>query len=157
MDESTTYDHEAADADHRLLQSCVDALTVHHLLAKHAHWNLSGPGFNVVHQLLDRVHDDATGLVDVLAERIAVTGGSPSAWPAVDGEWFSLGRDGVEEHLTRVTAHMSEVIALLDRAQRAFEHDYVTQDALVNASATLQFNRWLLSSESASARQRSSS
>ena len=42
---------------------------------KQAHWTLRGPNFIGMHELLDDLHEQVEGKVDLVAERIAVLGG----------------------------------------------------------------------------------
>lgn len=44
--------------------------------AKQAHWNVKGPHFMSLHQLFDKIAEDAEGYVDVIAERIVQLGGT---------------------------------------------------------------------------------
>ena len=41
------------------------------LVIKQAHWNLKGPTFIAVHELLDEMRDDIDEHVDIIAERVA--------------------------------------------------------------------------------------
>lgn len=42
---------------------------------KQAHWNVKGRDFFQLHELFDKIHDEAEGFVDTLAERITALGG----------------------------------------------------------------------------------
>jgi starvation-inducible DNA-binding protein len=44
--------------------------------AKQAHWNVRGPGFLSLHELFDKVYEEMSGYVDVIAERASQLGGS---------------------------------------------------------------------------------
>jgi starvation-inducible DNA-binding protein len=43
--------------------------------AKQAHWNVKGPHFIALHELFDRINDDAENNVDEIAERVVQFGG----------------------------------------------------------------------------------
>jgi starvation-inducible DNA-binding protein len=45
------------------------------LQAKQAHWNVKGPSFIALHELFDKVAEDAETYVDLVAERIVQLGG----------------------------------------------------------------------------------
>ncbi len=58
-----------------LLQSClVDSIDLT-LQAKQAHWNVKGPSFIALHELFDKVAEDAETYLDLIAERIVQLGG----------------------------------------------------------------------------------
>lgn len=46
-----------------------------------AHWNMAGPNFIAVHEMLDPQVDEVLAMADETAERIAALGGSPSGRP----------------------------------------------------------------------------
>ena len=43
--------------------------------AKQAHWNVKGPEFFQLHELFDKLADEAEGYVDLIAERVTALGG----------------------------------------------------------------------------------
>jgi len=45
------------------------------LRAKQAHWSVKGPSFISLHELFDKVYDEAAGWVDLIAERAVQLGG----------------------------------------------------------------------------------
>jgi starvation-inducible DNA-binding protein len=45
------------------------------LQAKQAHWNVKGPDFIALHELFDKVTEEAEGFADLIAERIVQLGG----------------------------------------------------------------------------------
>ena len=45
------------------------------LQAKQAHWNVKGPNFIALHELFDKVTEEAEGFADLIAERIVQLGG----------------------------------------------------------------------------------
>jgi starvation-inducible DNA-binding protein len=46
------------------------------LQTKQAHWNVKGPSFIALHELFDKVADEAREFVDLIAERITTLGGT---------------------------------------------------------------------------------
>lgn len=63
------------------LQERLVGMTDLALTLKHIHWNVVGPNFIAVHQMLDPQYDGVSAMVDELAERISTLGGSPSGLP----------------------------------------------------------------------------
>ena len=51
------------------------------LTLKHIHWNVVGPAFIGVHEMLDPQVDAVRAMVDETAERIATLGGEPNGLP----------------------------------------------------------------------------
>ena len=51
------------------------------LVLKHAHWNVAGPNFIAVHEMLAPQVDEVLAMADETAARIAALGGSPSGRP----------------------------------------------------------------------------
>ena len=58
-----------------LLQERLHACNGLHLTLKHVHWNVVGPQFIAVHEMIDPQVDDVRAMADDLAERIATLGG----------------------------------------------------------------------------------
>lgn len=66
-----------------LTDRLADAIDLH-ARAKHAHWNVTGPNFIAVHELLDKIADHAESAADEIAERIRAVGHhAPGLLPAV--------------------------------------------------------------------------
>src|SRR4051794_19025110 len=88
----------------RVLQTRLDALNDLALTLKHIHWNVVGPHFIAVHEMLDPQVDAVRLMVDAIAERIATLGGAPVGTPgalvaARTWDDYSIGRAGAIEHL----------------------------------------------------------
>src|SRR3954468_22093697 len=74
------------------------------LTLKHVHWNVVGPHFIAVHEMIDPQVEAVRAMVDATAERIATLGSSPQGTPgalvaARSWDDYSLGRAGTQEHL----------------------------------------------------------
>ena len=61
-----------------VLQSRLHDLNELHLSLKHAHWNVTGPGFIAVHEMIDPQVDTVRNFVDDIAERMATLGATPN-------------------------------------------------------------------------------
>src|SRR5690242_2658674 len=63
------------------LQQRLNALNDLALTLKHVHWNVVGPQFIAVHEMLDPQVEAVRGFADEIAERIATLGASPVGTP----------------------------------------------------------------------------
>lgn len=134
-----------------VLQARLYDLNDLHLTLKHAHWNVTGPGFIAVHEMIDPQVDTVREFVDAIAERMATLGASPNGLAAamVAGrplsEDYPVGRARVTEHLQA----LNEVYTRVIEAQRvAIEkvagNDPITEDLLIGQSAELEKFQWFL-------------
>src|SRR5690554_4207284 len=88
-----------------VLQARLHALNDLALTLKHVHWNVVGPHFIAVHEMLDPQVVAVREMVDVVAERIATLGAAPLGTPGALVEartWadYKLGRASTTDHLT---------------------------------------------------------
>ncbi|MGN6599845.1 MAG: Dps family protein [Actinomycetes bacterium] len=133
-----------------LLQQRLNALTDLHLTLKHVHWNVVGPNFISVHEMLDPQVDAVRGMSDAVAERIATLGFSPVGTPGKlveDRSWddYSLGRAGAIEHLGALEVVYRGVISDHRDAMRETEElDPVTQDLLIDQLKDLELFQWFI-------------
>ena len=74
-------DEAAADKVRGILQERLVALTDLHLTLKHIHWNVVGPNFIAVHEMIDPQVEEVRLFTDNIAERIATLGGEPLGTP----------------------------------------------------------------------------
>ena len=134
----------------RLLQDRLNALTDLHLTLKHIHWNVVGPHFIAVHEMLDPQVDAIRLMADTLAERIATLGAEPKGTPgalvsARTWDDYSLNRAGALEHLAALNLVYDGVISdhrgAIDSTE---EPDPVTQDILIGQSAQLEQYQWFV-------------
>ncbi|MGO1407222.1 MAG: DNA starvation/stationary phase protection protein Dps [Brachybacterium sp.] len=132
------------------LQDRLHAMNDLHLTLKHAHWNVTGPHFIAVHEMLDPQVDLVRGYADELAERIAQLGGSPVGTPGrlvSDRSWsdYSLGKAGTQEHLQALDEVYDGVIASSRKAiTLAGELDPITEDMLIGQTAELEKFQWFM-------------
>lgn len=133
-----------------LLQGRLDATTDLHLTLKHVHWNVVGPHFIAVHEMLDPQVDAVREMSDDLAERIATLGGSPVGTPGAlvksrTWEDYSIGRAATQEHLGALDLVYQGVITDYRTDIDTMEElDPVTQDMLIGHTEKLELFHWFI-------------
>ena len=141
-----------ADANriNELLQNRLTALIDLELTLKHIHWNVVGPSFIGVHQMIDPQVDAVRLMVDALAERLATMGGMPVGTPGYVAEnrsWedYSILRATTMEHLGALDVVYSGVVKDHRAAAEELEDlDLVTQDMLVGQLDQLEQFQWFV-------------
>jgi starvation-inducible DNA-binding protein len=122
------------------------------LTLKHIHWNVVGPNFSGVHEMLDTQHSGAQSMIDALAERIATLGGVPCGLPGRlvgDRTWtdYELDRADSLSHLGALDVVYRGVISDHRRAMEITGAvDKVTEDLLITQTATLEKYQWFVRS-----------
>ncbi|WP_430753908.1 Dps family protein [Micrococcus luteus] len=135
-----------------ILQGRLHALNDLQLTLKHAHWNVVGPGFIGVHEMLDPQIELVRGMVDVLAERIATLGVSPAGTPGAlvaARAWddYTLGRASTLEHLAALDLVYDGVVTDHRAAiELAGDLDPVSEDMLIGQVAQLELFQWFMRS-----------
>ncbi|UZJ23951.1 DNA starvation/stationary phase protection protein [Rhodococcus antarcticus] len=133
-----------------LLQDRLHAYNDLHLTLKHAHWNVVGPNFISVHEMIDPQVEAVRGFADAVAERIATLGGSPKGTPGsivAERQWedYSIGRDTVIAHLAALDVVYQGVISSVrDVIAKTGELDPITEDMLIGQSAELELFHWFV-------------
>jgi starvation-inducible DNA-binding protein len=133
-----------------ILQDRLNALNDLHLTLKHVHWNVIGPNFIAVHEMLDPQVDTARAYADAVAERIATLGGEPLGTPGaiVAGRtWddYDLKRATVAEHLSALDRVYVGVCQDHRKAFGALEDlDMVSSDMLVGQTDQLEQYQWFV-------------
>ncbi len=141
---------ETAQKISEILQERLNSLTDLHLTLKHIHWNVVGPNFIAVHEMLDTQVDAVREMADEVAERIATLGHTPVGTPgavASGRTWkdYSLGRATTSQHLAGLDLVYNGVVSDHRRAFAAFEElDLVTQDILVEQTEQLEQLQWFV-------------
>jgi starvation-inducible DNA-binding protein len=141
-----------ADAERviTLLQDRLHAANDLHLTLKHVHWNVVGPHFIAVHEMIDPQVEAVRGFADDLAERIATMGGSPKGTPGsiVDNrtwEEYSLGRGTTQEHLGALDLVYQGVISSYREGIKELgELDPVTEDMFISQTDKLELFHWFI-------------
>ncbi len=145
-----TLDEGTANKVNDMLQGRLDSLVDLALTLKHIHWNVVGPGFIGVHEMLDEHVTGVRDMSDELAERIATLGGIPNGLPGQLTErrtWddYALGRGVVEAHLGALDVVYDGVIVDHRRALTEIEAlDPVTEDLLIAQTGRLELQQWFV-------------
>lgn len=133
-----------------ILQDRLVALVDLQFVLKHIHWNVVGPTFIGVHEMLDPQVDAIRAMSDETAERIAALGVSPdgrlgSVTDQRRWEDYSLGRDTVMAHLGALDM-VYEGVASDHRAaiEQVEELDKVSQDMLIAQTALIEKFHWFV-------------
>lgn len=133
-----------------LLQKQLSTYNDLHLTLKHVHWNVVGPNFIGVHEMIDPQVDAVRAYADDVAERIAALGASPRGTPGAivaDRDWddYSVGRDTVQAHLAALDLVYTGVIEDIRKAvDETEELDPVTQDLLIGQLGPLEKFQWFV-------------
>lgn len=123
------------------------------LITKQAHWNLKGPTFIAVHELLDQLRDDIDEHVDIIAERVAqldgvALGTAQTVAKATQLAPYPTDIRKVADHVTALVDRYAALSAstrdAIDTADEAGDAD--TADIFTAFSRVLDKNLWFLKS-----------
>ena len=121
-----------------------------HLILKHVHWNVVGPNFIAVHEMLDPQVELVRGYADEVAERISTLGGEPIGTPAghVDNRTpldYEMNRGTTQAHLSALNRVYTTV---LERVRESMDQaggtDSVTEDIYIAQAAELEKFQWFM-------------
>ena len=133
-----------------ILQKALSTYNDLHLTLKHVHWNVVGPNFIGVHQMIDPQVELVRGYADEVAERIAALGKSPQGTPGAiikDRTWddYSVGRDTVQAHLAALDLVYTGVIEDNRKGiDRLEDLDLVSQDLIIGHTGELEKFQWFV-------------
>lgn len=133
-----------------LLQKQLSRYNDLHLTLKHVHWNVVGPNFIGVHEMIDPQVDLVRGYADEVAERIAALGSSPLGTPGAiinDRTWddYSVGRDNVQAHLAALDLVYTGIIEDTRKSiERLDDIDLVSQDMLIGHAGEMEKFQWFV-------------
>jgi starvation-inducible DNA-binding protein len=139
-----------ADEVAGLLQKALSRYNDLHLTLKHIHWNVVGPNFIGVHEMIDPQVELVRGYADEAAERIATLGKSPLGTPGAivnDRTWddYSVERDTAQAHLAALDLVYTGVIEDTRKSiERVGDLDPVTEDMLISHSTELEKFQWFV-------------
>ncbi|MER7545899.1 Dps family protein [Actinomadura sp.] len=123
------------------------------LVAKQAHWNLTGRNFKVVHEHLDEVVALARTGQDDVAERAVAIGVNPDGRARTVADRTELPQleagylddDKVVAAITDILAQM--IARFRERIAATDEPDQVTQDLLIGITAELEKQHWMFQAQ----------
>lgn len=133
-----------------VLQKRLNALNDLALTLKHIHWNVTGPHFIAVHEMIDPQVDAVRAMVDAIAERIATLGVAPVGTPGAlvaDRTWddYAIGRASAIEHLGALDEVYVGIISDHRAAADETEDlDTVTNDLLIGHLHELELFHWFV-------------
>jgi starvation-inducible DNA-binding protein len=121
------------------------------LLTKQAHWNIKGPQFIALHEMIDSFRTEIDGHVDTMAERVVQLGGTAlgttqevakgTSLPAYPTDIYSS-----KDHLAALIEHYGKaansVRAAIDETDEVGDRD--TADLLTAYSRALDKSLWFL-------------
>ena len=133
-----------------LLQKALSRYNDLHLTLKHVHWNVVGPNFIGVHEMIDPQVELVRGYADEVAERIAALGKSPLGTPGAiinDRTWddYSVNRDTVLAHLAALNLVYNGVVEDTRKSIEVLgDLDPVSEDMLIGHAGELEKFQWFV-------------
>src|SRR5690606_14330845 len=121
------------------------------LAVKQAHWNLKGPGYIGVHELLDEVADRLHNGVDLMAERAVILGGHAKgtlqeASKKSKLSAYPLDVEAIEDHIAALKERFLAVGASLrDAIEEASDAgDAATEDLFTQVLRAVDKDTWFI-------------
>lgn len=149
-------DEAASEKAIAILQNRLSQAQEAALVLKHAHWNVTGPNFIAVHEMLDPQVDALLAQADEIAERIATMGGSPDGRPDAvlrNRSWKTLdleGRQSTQQYLQALIEYYDVMIADTRNAIAELDGlDLVSSNILQDHTQEMEKFQWFMRSHMA--------
>lgn len=116
----------------------------------HYHWYVSGPQFFTLHAKFEELYNEATGYVDVLAERLLAIGGQPASsmtqYLALSELQEARGGEDAKAMVTELVKDFTTVAEELQGVITAAEQlsDQPTADLLIGIRSSVEKHVWML-------------
>ena len=130
------------------------------LALKQAHWNIKGPSFIGIHELLDEVRARMDGHVDTIAERIVILGGTADGTlegVKKNGKLEAYPVDAVHQdtHVDELKKRMMEFASLAHEGIKEAEDagDDETADLYTAVSRGVSKDAWFIGAHHTSAKK----
>jgi starvation-inducible DNA-binding protein len=124
-----------------------------HAQMKQAHWNVRGPAFIAVHELFDKVSDEAEKFSDLIAERAGALGGTAKGTVQVAAERsllvpYPLGVANESQHIFAVSGALAAFGQSVHEAiSKATDlGDATTADLFTEISRGVDLQLWFVES-----------
>lgn len=141
---------ENRDTATQALQHSLVELIDLSLASKQAHWNLNGPLFYSLHQLLDEFVKDYRQEADIVAERILAIGNTADGRPQIvsntaDLPTFPSGYVSDYKVVDLLSQRLNTVgNRFRDRINELDDTDLVSQDVLIEVERKIAEHLWML-------------
>jgi len=116
------------------------------LVTKQAHWNIKGPQFIALHEMIDGFRTEIDGHVDTMAERVVQLGTTQAVATESQLAAYPTDISSAEDHLRELIARYSQVAnsvrAAIEETDEAGDKD--TADILTGYSRALDKALWFL-------------
>lgn len=121
-----------------------------HLILKHVHWNVVGPNFIAVHEMIDPQIELVRGFADEVAERISTLGGEPIGTPVGHVQdrkplEYPKNKATTQEHLKQVNDLYTQVLeGVRESMGEAGALDSVTEDIYIAHASEMEKFQWFV-------------
>ncbi|KFF31743.1 Dps family protein [Bifidobacterium bombi] len=146
-------DQASSDKIVDILLSCLAHEEEGSLVLKHAHWNVAGPSFIGVHEMLDPEVDSVRNMADETAERIATLGGAAEGgadFILSRRNWkpFELkGRQDTQDYLKALVDYYAEfIVAERNAITQLDDLDVISSNIIQDHVQELEHFNWFMNS-----------